>query len=206
MEKNLAWGLAVPEHAKTAWGARAIFRPPSNISIVWDRQDAIGEGADRQALHGWINIALDFLRTALLRRQPRVNPEDDTVLLVQGYDRCLLASPRGSYGYMYLSAFYLREPEALSFAHRGTRMRLRTDKLLALPANGGIIEFHFEESLSGPIMSNPIARAEREGVDTWRLLDLSTGAYVSDQNGQLVHTYDALRSLAADVADAKARY
>lgn len=124
---TLSWGLQPPPGVRLAWGARAIYSLASNdtvrrggrvvrrasttaqIDLLWDRQEAVAlPGADdegsRKALARWLDkTGLPALRR-LCRAEYLTGDSDDTVEVCRdGY--VLRASPRSSYGYLYLVAY-----------------------------------------------------------------------------------------------------
>lgn len=128
---TLSWGLQPPPGVRHAWGARAIYSLSSNdtvrrngrvvrrasttaqIDLVWDRQEALAlpdavaladYEAACKALARWLNkTGLPALRR-LCAKQYLTGDSDDTVEVRRdGY--VLRASPRASYGYLYLVAY-----------------------------------------------------------------------------------------------------
>lgn len=102
----MPWGLSVGEPGRGCWGARAIYSSPGSIDLVWDRQAAGGEPREARELCRWVStVALKAMSKAL--RERRVGPEEDAVVEVRGgpgRSFVLVASPRRSYGYLYLGA------------------------------------------------------------------------------------------------------
>jgi len=100
------WGLLPPATCTLAWGARAIFSPPAGIDLLPDRQSVRGEGRERDALLRWVNrVGLKKLRQALNRDVLGID-SNRTIGLVDsegGYR--IEASPRVSFGYLYLLAY-----------------------------------------------------------------------------------------------------
>lgn len=89
------------------WGARAILhsgRPPV-IDIVPDRQQATAaEGLQTQPIVDWVNnTGLPRLKESA--EFARLSPSSHETLEVRDKQFTLIASPRGSYGYLYLAAF-----------------------------------------------------------------------------------------------------
>lgn len=122
--RALEWGLRVPDEAAVAWGARAIYslthqtncakmasgkirrtqKWVAEVDLLPDRQDARGSEAERKSLAKWINkLGLRELRKKLVADHVR-NDADD-ILTIRSGDYQLIASPRGSYGYLYISAW-----------------------------------------------------------------------------------------------------
>jgi hypothetical protein len=111
------WGRRPPVGTTIAWGARAIFKqsgPP--IDIVWDRQGWMGE--ERDALCEWINkTALPELR----KLTEDLSPSSAGVVWWRDGDKAIEASPNASYGYLYITAYVVPDPQNLSdeaFVHR----------------------------------------------------------------------------------------
>jgi hypothetical protein len=114
----LAWGLAnaVPADAIAAWGARAIADKGDTMSIVWDRQGAVGNKADRRRLLFELNgLALKEAHeqyTEQRRRGRLQNSKAGRVTLVTGsHGFQLVADTHASYGYVYLAAWMTSRPK-----------------------------------------------------------------------------------------------
>jgi hypothetical protein len=95
----------VPDEVTCVWGARLIF--PDDL--VWDRQDMIGEEADRMMLGLWLNDGA--LRAAVtearrmadgLELSPR---EERRVVLFEDERGIIVADPQSSHGYLYAAAW-----------------------------------------------------------------------------------------------------
>jgi hypothetical protein len=126
---RLAWGIPalVPDGALVAWGARAIYRltdvstptrrdyrgrvtaratsrTVAEIDIPYDRQDRIG-GYDR-GFGAWLNkTALPALRKWCVKSYVTTDSADVFTLTDGSYT--LTASPRASFGYLYLTAWVM---------------------------------------------------------------------------------------------------
>lgn len=105
MTINLAFGLseAIPEAVTTAWGARMIF--PNDL--VHDRQDMQGE--ERDALVRWLNDGpLRWSRNHAhdLHQRYKISKEgSQKVILYKDGRGVIVASPKSSYGYLYIAAW-----------------------------------------------------------------------------------------------------
>lgn len=96
------WGLDALPGAAWHWSARAILRDGA-VDLVWDRQGVEGEASeeDRKAIGAW----LDAKAIPLLRAEARtVDPGSHAWIEFAGDGYRLRASPRRSFGYLYLSA------------------------------------------------------------------------------------------------------
>lgn len=125
----------VPPEARIAWGARAIYkihhdhgeyrvrgrdaqgrkrpalcvRRPSTtveIGLMWDRQGTgcVGDVTERErkALARWLNTkGLTALRKACVKQYVT----GDTMIVIERDGYTIAASPRCSYGYLYISAW-----------------------------------------------------------------------------------------------------
>ena len=114
----LAWGLAdaVPDDAVAAWGARAIAARGDTMSIVWDRQGAVGNKSDRRRLLFELNgLALERAREQYTEHRLRgrlQNSKAGRVTLVTGsHGFQLVADTRASHGYVYLAAWMTSRPK-----------------------------------------------------------------------------------------------
>ena len=114
----LAWGLAdaVPDDAVAAWGARAIAARGDTMSIVWDRQGAVGNKSDRRRLLFELNgLALERAREQYTEHRLRgrlLNGKSGRVTLVTGsHGFKLVADTRASHGYVYLAAWMTSRPK-----------------------------------------------------------------------------------------------
>jgi hypothetical protein len=101
------FGIEPPAGARprARWGARAIYRD-FTFDMLWDRTSCEGEEPDRAALLAWVEeCGLPGLRAVAKRaRLPQSSREE---LEVVGMGFRLVASPRRSYGYLYIGAWPL---------------------------------------------------------------------------------------------------
>jgi hypothetical protein len=96
------WGLHASFGARYHWSARAIYP----VDLVWDRMSVEGEASpeERKALGAWLdNQALPYLRSIANGSELPAQSED-LEIRVSGDGYTLRANPRGSYGYLYMSA------------------------------------------------------------------------------------------------------
>lgn len=127
---TLAFGLQPPPAVPLAWGARAIYKLGSHeekffgngkrrktpktvmsasIDLLWDRQDVARDPAkaterDAAALEQWLDkIGLPQLRKLCVEKYLTGDSEDEVEVASDGY--ALKASPRASYGYLYIVAW-----------------------------------------------------------------------------------------------------
>lgn len=103
---ELEFGIYPPRGATVAWGARAYytFKKEPKIDLLWDRQSVAGPEEARRALCAWVNATgLPLLEKELNERFVRTC-DDVTVTVTEG-GYTLTASPRRSYGYLYLGAW-----------------------------------------------------------------------------------------------------
>lgn len=114
----LAWGLAdaVPDDAIAAWGARAIAGRGDTMSIVWDRQGAVGNKPDRKRLLFELNgVALGLAHEQYTEQRLHgrlQNSKSGRVTLVTGSNGfALVADTHASYGYVYLAAWMTSRPQ-----------------------------------------------------------------------------------------------
>lgn len=93
------------------WGARAILDRHGNVDIVWDRQQMEGgDDLDRQRLAKWLETkGIPRLRR-MLRKSPLGLYENDEVQVLQG-GYILMANPKASYGYLYITAYPVKTGE-----------------------------------------------------------------------------------------------
>lgn len=120
-----AWGITPPPDcgASAAWGARAIYHenhqaykenhtkagklrkrglvPWYFVELVWDRQGAAGRNADLLALNEWVNkVGLPRLRA-----ECEIPRDSEKTLTFSDGRFTMTASPRASYGYLYIGAW-----------------------------------------------------------------------------------------------------
>jgi cytoskeleton bundling-enhancing protein CbeA-like protein len=99
-----AWGLPAPEGVKASWGARAIYKAPTGIELLWDRQSIDGLVEERKELSGWINSkGLPGLKKLLKKTYLDGSENHEVEFKEDGYT--IKANPRASYGYLYLGAW-----------------------------------------------------------------------------------------------------
>ena len=108
--EQLTWGLAPHTGTRTAWGARAIYKLRGDmvvIDLLPDRQDLFGSKKDRQDLVKWVNRkGLKELRKRLLDQYVTESSSAFVAFEEKKGDQSFYieASPRASYGYLYLVA------------------------------------------------------------------------------------------------------
>lgn len=116
---DILFGIRPASDRRCWWGARAIYTGRS-IDLLRDRQQMIGEPDAREALGSWLNLkALPLLRSLASERSLPATHEDSLVV-ISGDGFCLHASPRASYGYLYIGAW--DDPTA----EHGLSVRVRT--------------------------------------------------------------------------------
>lgn len=121
-----AWGLTPPPGVKAAWGARTIYTentkayeanhtkagtkrkrgrvPNFFVELVWDRQGGAGRNEDLQALLAWVDdVGLPAVKK--LCDEQFITPESDAVVSFCDENFEINASPRSSYGYLYIGAW-----------------------------------------------------------------------------------------------------
>lgn len=130
MPLELAWGLQPPPNTPLAWGARAIYQLGSHeekffgngkrrkspktvttasIDLLYDRQgtardESTTSEADAKALSTWLNnVGLPKLRQLCVSEYLTGDSDDTVEFASDGY--AIKASPRGSYGYLYIVAW-----------------------------------------------------------------------------------------------------
>lgn len=119
MTEKLEWGLshAVPEHAPVAWGARAIIHDGGAFfDLLPDRQHMIGSDSLRAALgramnrlgahDGYLARAQAEYKDLSYSGELRWDHEQTFKLVEDRGHLCIHASPRASYGYLYVAAWF----------------------------------------------------------------------------------------------------
>ena len=103
----MAWGLPAPPGVTTSWGARAIYRAPDSLDLLWAHQEMRGEDTEAiNALSRWLNkTGLRELRRHLKKHYLDSDEDREERLERGGY--VIIANPRKSYGYLYLCAWRL---------------------------------------------------------------------------------------------------
>jgi hypothetical protein len=105
-ERRLAWGLEPPPSVPAAWGARAIyswskFSKSYIVDIVHDRRDMFG---DDKELWDWINnTGMKMLREKV--NELRLGTDSEEMIEIRDSGFLLAATPRGSYGYLYIGSW-----------------------------------------------------------------------------------------------------
>lgn len=98
---TVQWGLQPPETAIGAWGARAIYTPPDGIDLVYDRKSVAGAHED---VIKWLSrTGLEKLRKLL--RGARLGQDSDEMVYVSDGRFTLAATPRRSFGYLFIGAW-----------------------------------------------------------------------------------------------------
>ena len=112
---KMSWGIMPPEGTFTAWGARAIYKPcrlnynkairgkwiPAEIDLLYDRQSAKGDDKALKGLSTWMNkVALPKLRKTC-----SLSSSSEETVTIENDKFKLVASPKGSFGYLYIGAW-----------------------------------------------------------------------------------------------------
>ena len=103
------FGRRPPATIELAWGARAIYTPPSggrdpHIDILWDRQAWRGDLAARPALSDWINTKGLPAIVKACKDAALAGDSAEVVSWIDG-NQTIEACPNVSYGYLYLVAY-----------------------------------------------------------------------------------------------------
>jgi hypothetical protein len=112
--EGYTWGLKPEKELPYCWGARTIFRPPTDIDILWDRQQMVGgTEEERKKLSDWLNKkGIAALKKHLKKHYlGGADSHTETVTdMKAGF--FIAANPQRSYGYLYLCAGpIVKEPE-----------------------------------------------------------------------------------------------
>lgn len=95
------------------WGARLIYQEVTagGTGIVWDRTDTFGEQEDKDKLLGLMNDGVMKQAMNEARRwiaTGEMHSGSDVAFdLYEGHRIKVVASPQGSYGYLYITAVLL---------------------------------------------------------------------------------------------------
>jgi hypothetical protein len=108
MVKQLEWGISPPKECNIAWGARAIYKYPDEIDLVWDRMGMEGgTPEERKAFGDFLNKrGLPALKQQLKKEYLSGSSEKFINIELDGW--LITASPRGSCGYLYIGVFPLQ--------------------------------------------------------------------------------------------------
>ena len=123
---KITWGLrgVVPEDARVAWGARAIYQPSSSrpLDLVWNRQSVYRQRG-RAASHPSGESSVIFhekhlftlLNGGILDTVQEVTRGGDpgsqeVAVLYEDDEVRVVGSPQGSHGYYYVTA-WLKEAQ-----------------------------------------------------------------------------------------------
>ncbi len=108
---KLMWGLknAVPEDARAAWGARAIWKS-GEIDLLWDRQSVVAlTDEDKKIFLGSMNggvLASARERARELFREGALRGDVSGLeTLYEGPLATVVANTNASYGYLYIAAW-----------------------------------------------------------------------------------------------------
>lgn len=125
---KLGWGLQPPASATFAWGARAIYslrnhdekffangkrrKTPKSVTVAsidlpYDRHEMVGgTDAERKALAKWLDtVGLKALNKCCRDAYLTGDSEDDVEFFDDKRGYAIKASPRASYGYLYIVAY-----------------------------------------------------------------------------------------------------
>lgn len=101
---DMTWGIRPDEKPEPWWGARAIFKAPDGIDLLWDRQSFKGSKDDGEAMNKWLNEkGLPGLKKVLKAEGVRGSEFREVCFESDGYK--IVANPRESYGYLYIGAW-----------------------------------------------------------------------------------------------------
>lgn len=105
MVQQLEWGISPPTERAIAWGARAIYKCPDDIDLVWDRMGMQGGTEEqRKQFADWLNKrGIPALKEQLRKDYLPGSSEKFINIHMDGW--FITASPRGSCGYLYIGAF-----------------------------------------------------------------------------------------------------
>jgi hypothetical protein len=118
------WGYkSAAMDAVAAWGARAIYThnrsayeanhtkagkirkrgrvPWMHVELLWDRMEAVGDADAAKKLTAW----LDKVALPKLRAEIELDTTEGGNYTIEDNDFTLHASPRSSYGYLYMTAW-----------------------------------------------------------------------------------------------------
>ena len=106
--RRLAWGLDPDDTSerivRAAWGARALY-DGLTLSLLHDRQDAIGSPDERRAVAAWVAAHAWPILVDLAATRDLPGTREHGQYRLAGDGGVLLAEPRGSCGYLYLGAW-----------------------------------------------------------------------------------------------------
>lgn len=105
---ELVWGLkTLSQPCRCAWGARAIYSHKYGIELLWDRQSGIvaEDVADKVAttFDKWIGEALKKVSKHFIENC--ISTGADHEFRFDDGDKHIVANPRASFGYMYITAY-----------------------------------------------------------------------------------------------------
>jgi hypothetical protein len=105
MVKDLDWGISPPTERVIAGGARAIYKCPDGIDLVWDRMGMQGGTEEQRKQFGtWLDKkGIPALKEQL--RKEYLSSSDDKYINIHLDGWFITANPRGSCGYLYIGAF-----------------------------------------------------------------------------------------------------
>lgn len=106
---DIYWGIQPPNAGVCWWGARAIYQGRS-IDLLRDRQQmACGSLEEREGLASWLDRKALPELSARAARHDLPEPSSAETVVIQSEGFCLHASPRASFGYLYLGAWRLAD-------------------------------------------------------------------------------------------------
>jgi hypothetical protein len=103
---KLEFGISPPTGITAAWGARALYtwKGGPQIELLWDRQSPYGPEDQRRTLCKWVNEkGLELLKKEL--DEKFITSKDDATVTVKDGPYTIVASPKRSYGYLYIGAW-----------------------------------------------------------------------------------------------------
>ncbi len=104
------FGMTPPANATVAWGARAIVDTRggyATLDLLPDRQQFRGDESNISALQAWLDDeALPELRRRVKHFEPELTDgRSHSIIVIERGGWRLMASQRGSFGYLYIVAF-----------------------------------------------------------------------------------------------------
>lgn len=101
---------AIPDGVHTAWGARWIVKQDGYVDQVPNRQDCVGPDEERKVLLDYLNsgAGTKARRTAaqMLADYTLRTNGTETVTLYEDEKLVFKGNPQGSYGYLYVVAYF----------------------------------------------------------------------------------------------------
>jgi hypothetical protein len=106
----MTWGIRPETNPEPWWGARAIYKAPDTIDLLWDRQSIKGSDDERKGLAEWLN-SQGLKKIKEVVKEARLGGNEFREVQFKSDGFIIVANPRESCGYLYMGAWEVSKAE-----------------------------------------------------------------------------------------------